>query len=179
MNNLKKVLGKTIIIYTIIIIIAFIIINLIFGKEVFKYITFDTEYADFQDLLSILVTILSIFVGAIITVATILISMCDKRIIKLLREFKETKYIILCIKISVLTGILDIIILAWLYTKLYPRNLVLIYILMYIASLLFAIFARMGSVLVRLVFKLLDGAFDSNDSIVTTLETKLNKKDKN
>ena len=179
MNNLKKVLGKTIIIYTIVIIIAFILINLIFGKEVSKYITFDTEYVDFQDLLSILVTILSIFVGAIITVATVLISMCDKRIIRLLRKFRETKYIISCIKISVLTGILDIIILAWLYTKLYPKNLVLIYVLIYTAALLFAIFIRMSSVLVRLVFRLLDGAFDSNDSIVTTLDTKSNKKDKN
>ena len=78
----------------------------------------ETANISFQDFLSITITILSIFVGAIITVATVLISMCDKRVLKLINKYKKSNHLVKTIKVAIGTGITAILLLGFVYSKL-------------------------------------------------------------
>ena len=92
--KLKKEV-KQIIIYNIIIaLIVFGAYKLQLINKLYRYIMYETEVFKFQELLSIGITIFIVFLGAIITVATVLISMCDKRIIKLISRYNKSMYLV-------------------------------------------------------------------------------------
>ena len=83
--------------YNILYIIFLSIIILLLNKfgvldNFIKYIMFDSVRIDFKDLLSIGITILSIMIGAIITAATVLMSMCNSRLMKLINKYGKSKY---------------------------------------------------------------------------------------
>ena len=95
-------------VYIILIIFGFFLLNILKITDKFiRYINFETVNFKFQDLLSIGITILAIFVGAIITVATVLISMCDKRIIKLISTYGKASFLVSSIKTSIICGIIS------------------------------------------------------------------------
>lgn len=143
-----------------------------FKDEFIRYIKFETNNLSFQDLLSISITVLSIFVGAIITVATVLISMCDKRILKLINKYGKSKYLVSTIKRAIVSGISVIFLLAIIYAKL-DFNIVLIrYIIMYLSGLILGIFISKSSILIKIVLNILNDAFDSSDSLVVEPEFK-------
>lgn len=156
----------------------FIFYNLIIGlfiffaykleliNELYRYMMYKTETFKFQELLSIGITIFIVFLGAIITVATVLISMCDKRIIKLISKYNKSKYLIKAIKTSIITGIIAIIILAGVYAKL-DFNIVCIRIsLLYISGYLTVIFINKSRVLIITILSILNESFTDEESIV-------------
>ncbi|MFG5866546.1 hypothetical protein, partial [Clostridium perfringens] len=72
---MKKIYLKDFLIYNIILLLIYILLSFLkYDQNIIKYFLFDTTVIKFQDLLTVLITILSIFVGAIITIATVLVS---------------------------------------------------------------------------------------------------------
>ncbi|SHE62785.1 hypothetical protein [Clostridium fallax] len=159
-------------IFLTIIIIIFYKLN--YNDKIIKYILFNTSIVKFQDLLTVIITILSIFVGAVITVATVLISMCDKRILKLIKKYNKVKYLISSIKIAISTGILTIIFLAIIYSNCDFKIIYIRLCLLYISGFLIYIFIKRSMLLINLVIKLLNNSFYNDD----TLEQEVKLKDK-
>lgn len=163
---MKKIYLKDFLAYNMIIILIFILLNIFkYDQSITKYFLFETTTIKFQDLLTVLITILSIFVGAIITVATVLVSMCDKRIIKLIRKFGKINHVIDSIKIAITTGILSIILLAIVYSNCDLKILFLRCILLYIAGLFILVFINRSRMLIKLVISLLNNSFGNDDII--------------
>lgn len=153
-------------IYILILSMLFILIKFLGIKnKVIKYIEFNTLNFNFQDFLSISITILAILVGAIITVATILISMCDKRILKLISKYKKTKYLISSIKVSISSGIITTCLLAIIYSRLDFNLLIFRLILLFLSGYTFLIFIDRSKLLLELVLQLLNDSFENDDSI--------------
>lgn len=168
---------KKFFLYNIIYILAIAIIYLSishfgFKSEIIKYIKFETIDLKFQDLLSISITVLSIFVGAIITVATVLISMCDKRILRLINKYGKSRYLVSLIKTAIISGISVIFLLAIIYAKLDFNIMIIRYVLMYISGILVCTFIFKSSILINLVLNILNDAFDNDDNLVIEPEFK-------
>ena len=164
--KIKKVLFYKLIYFIFVLAVCFIIHYLSLTNKFIKYISFNTEVFNFQDLLSISITILSIFVGAIITVATVLISMCDKRILKLIKQYKKSKNLVSTIKVAISTGIILIFLLAIVYSQLDFKVLILRLLILYISGFLLLIFIIESKTLIHLIINVLNDAFDENDSII-------------
>lgn len=163
---MKKIYLKDFLIYNIIVVFIFLLLNIFkYEQSIIKYFLFDTITIKFQDLLTVLITILSIFVGAIITVATVLVSMCDKRIIKLIKKFGKINHIIDSIKVAIITGILSIILLALIYSNCDLKILFLRLILLYMSGLFILIFINRSRMLIKLVISLLNNSFGNDDII--------------
>ncbi len=160
-----KVEVKKFIIYTIVVILAFFMVKK-YGiiSYLIKYIKFDTENFKFQDLLSIVLTVLSIFVGAIITLATVLISMCDKRVMKLISKYQKSHYVISTIKIAIGTGIASVILLAIVYAKLDLNILYFRIFILYLAGFLLLLFINNSRLLVKLTLSVLEDSFNEPGS---------------
>ncbi|CEQ10646.1 Uncharacterised protein [[Clostridium] sordellii] len=171
--KIKKFLFYNLKYFLFIVVLYIAISNLGFRNEVIKYIKFETTNLNFQDLLSISITVLSICVGAIITVATVLISMCDKRILKLINKYGKSKYLVSTIKIAIISGISVIFLLAIIYAKLDFNVMLIKYILIYLSGLMFGIFISKSSILISIILNILNDAFDTSDSLV--IEAEFNK----
>ncbi|CEQ17625.1 hypothetical protein [Paraclostridium sordellii] len=170
--KLKRILIHNII-YIVVIAILYVVINHFgFKAEFIKYIKFETVNLKFQDLLSIFITVLSIFEGAIITVATVLISMCDKRILRLINKYGESRYLVEVIKTSIISGISVIFLLAIIYAKLDFNIMQIRWILLYLAGILLCNFVVKSSILIRLVLSILNDAFENDDTLVIEPEFK-------
>lgn len=155
-----KLYFKNFIFYNILIIIIIALSNMIgIMDNIIRYIKFETVVVKFQDFLSISITILVVFVGAIITVATVLISMCDKRIIKLISKNDKSSYLVRAIKVAIVTGLCSIILLAAVYARLdlniYPIRLGILYLTGY----LMVIFINKSKLLIIIVLSVLNDAF--------------------
>lgn len=163
----------TLLLYTLFIILMSVGLRYLnLNDEFFNYINFDSTNIKFQDLLSIMLTILSIFVGAIITVATVLISMCDKRIMRLIREYGLYHNIINSIKIAISSGIMTVILLAIIYSNLVFDIKILRYIVLYISGITLITFIKSSKVLIILIINILDNAFENESSIIEKTEFK-------
>lgn len=163
---MKKVYLKDFLIYNIIVFSILLLLNIFkYEQNLIKYFLFDTTIIKFQDLLTVLITILSIFVGAIITVATVLVSMCDKRIIKLIKKFGKINHVIDSIKVAIVTGILSIVLLALVYSNCDFKILFLRFVLIYISGLTILMFINRSRMLIKLVISLLNNSFGNDDII--------------
>lgn len=155
-----KLYFKNLVLYNILLII---IISLFYRigiiDKVIRYIKFETIVIKFQDLLSIAITILTVFVGAVITVATVLISMCDKRIIKLIQNYNKSSYLVSCIKIAITTGISIIILLAVVYARLDLNIYIVRLIILYLSGYLMVVFITKSRLLIQVVLSVLNDAF--------------------
>lgn len=170
--KLKKIVFYNVI-YFLVIISGFFISNFLRISEKFiRYINFETVNFKFQDLLSIGITILAIFVGAIITVATVLISMCDKRIMKLINKYGKSSYLVSSIKIAVVSGIVSTCLFASIYAKLDFNILKIRLCILYLAGLTLATFIVKSQMLVKLVINILNDSFTGEDSIIIEAEFK-------
>ncbi|MPQ44544.1 hypothetical protein [Clostridium tarantellae] len=166
---------KKFLIYNIFLIIIFLLFKNFFNiKEILKYISFDTNTIKFQDLLSITITILSILVGAIITVATILISMCDKRILRLIQRYNQSTCLIKTIKIAIISGFVSILLLAIIYSNCDFKIISLRLNILYLSGLSLFIFFGRSKILIKIVLNILNECFKENSSI--TQEITLKKK---
>lgn len=157
--------------YNILYIIFLSIIILLLNKfgvldNFIKYIMFDSVRIDFKDLLSIGITILSIMIGAIITAATVLMSMCNSRLMKLINKYGKSKYIISAIKQSIIIGIITVCLYAIIYSSLDFLILWLRLIILYFANLLLIMFAVKSKLIIELVIKLLNDSFTEDESLV-------------
>ena len=150
--------------------------NTSLSEKITRYIMFNTEVFKFQDLLSVTITILTILLGAIITVATVLISMCDKRLIKLINNYNKSDFLISTIKTSILTGMLSVVLLAIVYANIDMNNLVIRLGIMYIIGMLVFIFINRSKLLISLVLKLLKDSFKGTDNIIEDVGFKRPKK---
>lgn len=167
---------KLFLIYNIIFAIAMFFINendLL--DKVINYIDYNTIIFKFQDLLSVSITILTILVGAVITVATVLISMCDKRVLKLINQYGKSKYLISAIKISIITGFISVFILAIIYAKLDFNLIYLRLCLLYVCGFSVLVFFTKSKMLLNIVLSLLNDSFKDNNSIIVDSEFKRNK----
>lgn len=153
---MKKIYLKDFLIYNVLLLLVYTLLSIL------KY---DTTVIKFQALLTVLITILSIFVGIILTISMLLISMCDKRILKLIKKFGQINHVIDSIKIAILTGILSIILLSIIYSNCDLKILFLRYILLYIAGLFILIFINRSIMLIKLVISLLTNSFGNDDII--------------
>ena len=150
--------------------------NTSLSEKITRYIMFNTEVFKVQDLLSVTITILTILLGAIITVATVLISMCDKRLIKLINNYNKSDFLISTIKTSILTGMLSVVLLAIVYANIDMNNLVIRLGIMYIIGMLVFIFINRSKLLISLVLKLLKDSFKGTDNIIEDVGFKRPKK---
>ena len=146
------------------------------SEKIIRYIMFNTEVFKFQDLLSVTITILTVLLGAIITVATVLISMCDKRLIKLINTYNKSDFLISTIKTSILTGLLSVILLAIVYARIDMNKLTIRLGIMYITGMLFFIFIHKSKLLISLILKLLKDSFKGTDNIIEDVGFKRPKK---
>lgn len=171
----KSTNKKIILIYTCCLVIIYIFCKYLgFTQNIVDYFTFSSNSnLDFHDLLSIMLTILSIFIGAIITVATVLISMCDKRIMKLIKRYNQQYYVIHSIKISLLCGIVTVVIFSIIYAGFDFNIKIVRYTLLYISGANLFLFARNSSLSVRLILNILDNSFDEVDSLVQDIKFKM------
>ncbi|AGK98016.1 hypothetical protein [Clostridium pasteurianum] len=168
---------KNLILYSILIIIFVILFNR-FGiiNKINRYINFETTLLKFQDLLSITITVLAVFVGAIITVATVLISMCDRRIIRLITKNDKAAYLISCIKISISTGLAIIMLLAIIYARLDFNIYIARLILLYIVGYLMLIFISKSKLLIHVVLSILNESFKGYENFIDHGDFKKPKK---
>lgn len=170
--KLKKIVFYNFI-YLLAIVSGFFISNIFkITDKIIRYINFETTNFKFQDLLSIGITILAIFVGAIITVATVLISMCDKRIMKLINRYGKSAYLVSSIKIAVVSGIVSTCLFASVYARLDFNILVVRLFILYFAVLALFIFVTKSKMLIKLVINILNDSFTGQDSIVVEAEFK-------
>lgn len=114
-----KYLNKKIILFNLLFIFLIIIINFLsLTENIINYITFKTNNYQFKDLLSVSITVLTIFLGFMATIATVLMSMCDKRIMKLISKFDKMETVAKSIKKSIKYGLLCLVLLGLMYTNL-------------------------------------------------------------
>lgn len=146
-------------------------------KSFNNYISFKSVKYDFKDLLSISITILAIFIGAIITAVTILISMCDKRLMKLIKSFNKSSYVVKASKTAILSGIVSTCLYAVIYTKLDFNILKLRVTILLIANYLLFIFIYNSRLLIKLVVNLLQTSLLGDDNIVANKSKFINPKE--
>lgn len=157
---------KIFIAYNVILLISLFISNKYnFNDKVQRYVLFKTNVILFKDLLSIGITVLAIIIGAIITAATVLMSMCETRLMKLIKEYGGSKCIINTIKESIITGIGSVCLYAIIYANLDFYILWLRLVLLYFASLLLIFFIIKSKILIELVLNLLNGSINGDDTV--------------
>ncbi|MHC1683666.1 MAG: hypothetical protein AB6733_12030 [Clostridiaceae bacterium] len=164
---------KSLLLYNVIIVLIFIIfykINVL--NKIIRYINFETVVFKFQDLLSITITVLSVFVGAIITVATVLISMCDKRIIKLISNYDKSSYLVSSIKESIVSGIVIIVLLAIIYARIDFNIFIIRCILLYLSGILMMTFTIKSKLLIVIVLSVLNEAFKEQNHFIVDAKFK-------
>lgn len=171
MEVIKNVVKKNIIIFNLIIIVIFIAIvfNFPSTKEyIIKYIMYSNELLpeyNLKELLSISSTILAVLLGFIATVATVLISMCDKRIMVLVKKFGKTDLIIRSISRSLKSGTIALICIAIIYVNfdfsILPIRLAIMWIML---NCLF-IFINESRFLISLVKNIIEQVLFSNENI--------------
>lgn len=116
MDFIKK--NKKIFIFNVVVLfLVYILIHCSLSHNVSNYIYFRTEEYDFKDLLSISITILTVFIGFMATIATVLMSMCDKRIMRLIGKFGKMNTVSNSIKKSIKYGLFCLILLGIMYTS--------------------------------------------------------------
>lgn len=164
--KLKKIMFYNFI-YLLIVILGALLCNILkITDNIVRYINFETVNFKFQDLLSIGITILAIFVGAIITVATVLISMCDRRIIKLISRYGKLAFLVSSIKLSIISGIVSTCLFASVYARLDFNIFYFRLFILYLAGLVLYIFICKSKFLISLVINILNDSFSGDDSIL-------------
>jgi hypothetical protein len=162
-----KVNVRNIIFYNLLLIVlTFLFYKIGIINKVVRYISFETIMFKFQDLLSISITILIVFVGAIITVATVLISMCDKRIIRLIASNNKTSYLVTSIKISISSGLIVIILLASIYARLDFNIFAIRITILYLVGYLMSVFITKSKILIQIVLSVLNESFREQDPFI-------------
>jgi len=155
--------------YNLILLISFFIANKYnLTTKIKRYVLFETQIFSFKDLLSISITILTIAFGAILTISTVLISMCDRRLMKLLNDFNRSSYVIRRIKKSILQGLIVILLYSIVYAQLDYRVYIGRILILYIASFLLLLFLYNSKILVGIIISLLSDSLENNDSIRDT-----------
>lgn len=169
-----------IIIYTVVLTLLYLLAKYKnIDNNIINYFTFNKECPlDFHNLLNIILTILSIFIGAIITVATVLISMCDKRIMRLIKRYTQQKYLISSIKIAIASGIFAVVTLSIISSELDFNIFFVRFLLLYISGATIILFIKNSVLPVSLILNILDDCFNENDSIIENPEFSIHKKNK-
>lgn len=163
---------KIFILYNIIIIGVFIVLEKYGISSFIKYISFETQTFKFQDLLSISLTVLSILVGAMLTIATVLISMCDKRVIKLINRFNKAHFVISTIKRGIVEGFITVGLLSIVYAKIDYNILWIRLMLLYISTFTLTLFIQNGMILIRLTLRILEESFEETSKSEVTFKNK-------
>ncbi len=163
---------KKIILFNIFI-IFFIILSkyLSFEKNIILYISFNTVGYNFKDLLSISATILAVFIGFIATIATVLVSMCDKRIMVIIKRFGKTNIVLRSIKRALLSGIISLALIGIIYVNLDFNIILLRCIIIWVTLNNLFIFIRESKFLVFLVKHIMEQTFLDNEEIVFKSKT--------
>lgn len=171
-----KLMLRYLIQYISIILLCIVVLKITgYSDNLLKYIMLETANISFQDFLSITITILSIFVGAIITVATVLISMCDKRVLKLINKYKKSNHLVKTIKVAIGTGITAILLLGFVYSKLDFNILMIRLSCLLLSGFNLYIFIMRSRILVILILDILNDSFNDTDNSVVVNPKFVNK----
>ncbi len=114
---------------------------------------------EFNDLLSMLITVMSILLSMVITIGTLLLSMCDKRIMILLKKFNRVSLVINSIRVAICSGIVTILIGSVLYLKLDFGMTYIRLLLLFILINSLNLFLKDSCMLVVLINELLQETF--------------------
>lgn len=169
---MKKLLKYNFISIVCISIIVLLLIKFNLLSNFTNYILFLSDDIYFKDLLSIGITILSIMIGAVITASTVLMSMCNTRLLKLINKYGKSNYIIKSIKEAIITGIISVCLYAIIYSNLDFSILILRLSILYVAGILLIIFIEKSKLLIGIVINLINDSFTENDSIIIDAEFK-------
>ncbi|NKF05314.1 hypothetical protein J1C67_14605 [Clostridium gasigenes] len=132
-------------------------------EKIMRYISYKTINFNFKDLLSITITILAIIIGLMITIATVLISMCEQRTIRIISELKDKGVLLRVIKKSVLFGILTEMSLGIVYIQADFNIIKLRIFILYLTCNFLLLFILYSNSLIDLLNKLLHNVVENSN----------------
>ena len=172
MKDKKSLIIKISLFNLVLIVICILLNKMSLLGNIIKYINLDKSISqNFKDLLSIAATIMAVFIGFIATAATVLMSMCDRRVMKIISRMSKLDIIIQSLKNSLKFGIVCLFCIGILYTN-FDFNIMLIkYALIWCMLNSLFIFSYESRFLIGLVKNVTLDAFLNNES--TTIRTDL------
>ena len=167
MNN-KKIIAFNIILFSIL----FIMFKIGAIDNFIKYIMFETVDIHFKDLLSISSTFLSIFLGFIATSITVIISMSDKRMMKLVKDLGKINIIYKSMNKSIMYGLISLLGISIMYIS-GDFNIIYIRIIIILITLNTLFISLNHSIfLVKFMKMIIEKMFFSNEELVVTANIK-------
>lgn len=167
MNN-KKIIAFNVILFSIL----FIIFKIGAIDNFIKYIMFETVDIHFKDLLSISSTFLSIFLGFIATSITVIISMSDKRMMKLVKDLGKINIIYKSMNKSIMYGLISLLGISIMYIS-GDFNIIYIRIIIILITLNTLFISLTHSIfLVKFMKMIIEKMFFSNEELVVTANIK-------
>ena len=167
MNN-KKIIPFNVILFSIL----FIMFKIGAIDNFIKYIMFETVDIHFKDLLSISSTFLSIFLGFIATSITVIISMSDKRMMKLVKDLGKINIIYKSMNKSIMYGLISLLGISIMYIS-GDFNIIYIRIIIILITLNTLFISLNHSIfLVKFMKMIIEKMFFSNEELVVTANIK-------
>lgn len=167
MNN-KKIIAFNVILFSIL----FIMFKIGAIDNFIKYIMFETVDIHFKDLLSISSTFLSIFLGFIATSITVIISMSDKRMMKLVKDLGKINIIYKSMNKSIMYGLISLLGISIMYIS-GDFNIIYIRIIIILITLNTLFISLNHSIfLVKFMKMIIEKMFFSNEELVVTANIK-------
>lgn len=167
MNN-KKIIAFNVILFSIL----FIMFKIGAIDNFIKYIMFETVDIHFKDLLSISSTFLSIFLGFIATSITVIISMSDKRMMKLVKDLGKINIIYKSMNKSIMYGLISLLGISIIYIS-GDFNIIYIRIIIILITLNTLFISLTHSIfLVKFMKMIIEKMFFSNEELVVTANIK-------
>ena len=171
MKKRKVILFNICLIVLIFIMFKFSLIN-----DALKYIKFQTKECNFKDLLSISATVLTVFLGFIVTAITVIISMCDRRIMKLVKELGKISILYRSMKKSIVYGLISLLGISIMYINADFNIIELrLFIIWVVLNSLF-IFSYYSMFLLKFMKLIIEKMFFSNEELVVTASVKNKQK---
>lgn len=166
---------KVIILNVAIILVMIAVYKSRYRANVIDYLMYNSSYASLKDLLSMTATSLSVFIGFIVAIDTVLLSMCDKRIIKLIKAFNKADVLLSFIRNSIIFGLISLLGILIVYSNLDFNILILRLVILYVVLNCTIIFSINGTKLVLLINKVLKDSLNGNEDLVIKVEPNIDK----
>ncbi|SHK37504.1 hypothetical protein SAMN02745248_02393 [Hathewaya proteolytica DSM 3090] len=164
LKHIARKIIKSIVVNMCFFILCFLIYY--FNQEIIiniKNYFFNEEYVGFiepfKDLLPHIITFVSILLSMNITIGTLLLTMCDKRIMELIKRFKYTDFVIKILKYSIIQGVFLILLLVGIYIRIDFGNTWVRTVILILAANFIIYFFINTYRLIWLINKLLDETF--------------------
>ncbi len=124
--------------------------------------------------MSVIFTVLSIFIGFIVTCIIVIVPMCDRRIIKLMKDMKKTKILYISMKNAVLAGLISLGGATIIYINADFNLLSLRIFIIWIVINSLNVFIYYSRVLIVFINEIVKQIFFSNDDLIINPNLKIN-----